>query len=124
MQNGKKKKRSCFVNATKLTTLAEEGRFAFNFFARLKGLLFTTELKHGDGLFLSPCNSIHMFFMLYAIDAVFVDKANKVVALVKGIKPWCVSAMYFDAHACLELPVGTIDSTNTEVGDLIESKSV
>ena len=56
--------------------------------------------------------------MLYAIDAVFVDKANKVVALVKGIKPWCVSAMYFDAHACLELPVGTIDSTNTEVGDL------
>jgi uncharacterized membrane protein (UPF0127 family) len=115
---GKANRRS-FVNATKSTTLACDGRLATGFFARLRGLLFTNELKKGDGLFLSPCNSIHMLGMLYAIDAVFVDKNNKVVALVKGIKPWRISAMYLNAESCLELPPGTIDDTGTAVGDQI-----
>ena len=61
-----------------------------------------------------------MFGMTYAIDAVFLDDTNKVVALVENIKPMLISMIYFKATGCLELPVGTISNTKTAVGDEIE----
>ncbi len=38
---------------------------------RMKGLLGRRELPDGEGILLRPCASIHMFFMRFAIDAVF-----------------------------------------------------
>ena len=58
--------------------------------------------------------------MTYAIDSIFLDDANKVVALVENIKPMHISMIYFKATACLELPVGTISNTKTAIGDQIE----
>jgi len=102
--------------------LASRVRFASGFFSRLKGLLGSDSLPEGEGLMISPCNSIHMFGMTYAIDAVFLDKNDVVVGLVKEIKPGRMSSVYFRAARCLELPAGTISNTMTEVGDkLIES---
>lgn len=60
-----------------------------------------------------------MIGMTYAIDAIFVDKQNTVVGLVRNIKPLQISTVFFKAESCLELPVGTIDSTSTEVGDVL-----
>ncbi len=86
----------------------------------MRGLLGTTQIEQGEGLFLMPCNSIHMFGMKYAIDAVFVDRQGKVVGLVHNIKPGQCSSVFWGAKNCLELPPGTIGDTNTETGDQLE----
>jgi len=109
-----------FVNTTRSSVLATTARVADTSLTRLRGLLFTKEIQRGEGLFLTPCNSIHMFGMTYAIDAVFVDKNCRVVAALKAIRPWRMSPVYWRAAACLELPPGTINDTGTEPGDQLE----
>ena len=109
-----------FFNITRQAALAGQARMATSFLDRSRGLLFARPIVSGEGLFLMPCNSIHMFGMTYAIDAIFLDDAYKVVALVENIKPMHISMIYFKATSCLELPVGTIINTKTAVGDQVE----
>lgn len=111
-----------FLNTTRGTSMADRATIAESFFARAKGLLGTSELPVGCGLFLVPCNSIHMFGMKYAIDAVFVDKKLKVVEVLHAIKPGRMSRVYASAHSCLELPAGRAKETQTQVGDQLEYK--
>jgi len=113
-----------FVNSTRKTVLAERAFIADSIFTRFKGLLGTSNLASGAGLFLDPCNGIHMFWMAYAIDAVFVDRDYKVVALVQAIKPWQVSKVYKNARACLELPVGTVAASQTSIGDVLNTEAL
>ncbi|MBS1992964.1 MAG: DUF192 domain-containing protein [Cyanobacteria bacterium SZAS LIN-2] len=108
-----------FVNSTRDKVLAERAFNANNLFTRFRGLLGTSNLPAGEGMFLDPCNGIHMFWMTYAIDAVFIDEQLQVVALVEKLPPWAVSKVYKTAKTCLELPVGTISATGTVVGDVL-----
>jgi len=109
-----------FRNVTRGTSIADNALIAKSFIARAVGLLRTASLEPGDGLFLVPCNSIHMFGMKYAIDAIFVDKNLVVVAILDSIAPGKFSTVYPKAHSCLEVPAGRARETATEVGDKIE----
>ncbi len=109
-----------FRNQTRGTSIADQAKIAESFLSRAKGLLGTSELPVGSGLFIIPCNSIHMFGMKYAIDAVIVDKKLKVVEILHAIKPGHMSRVYGKAHSCLELPAGRAKDTQTEVGDQLE----
>jgi uncharacterized membrane protein (UPF0127 family) len=42
-----------------------------------------------------------------------------VKAVVRNVRPWRFS-MCLPAHSVLELPVGTIDRTETQIGDQLE----
>jgi uncharacterized membrane protein (UPF0127 family) len=83
------------------------------------GLLKHRNLETGAGLWIVPCESIHMFFMKFAIDVVYVDRKRKVRKVVRNLKPWRVS-MCLAAHSVVELPVGVIDSSMTQKGDQLE----
>jgi len=107
------------VNATRQKTLAEQAKKNTDFWGRAKGLMFSKSLPAGSGLILQPCNSIHMFWMSYPIDAIFLDKQDRVVGLVQEIKPWRASKMYLQAHTCVELPPSTIANSQTCVGDTL-----
>src|SRR3954454_10960881 len=107
------------VNATRDTTLADKARRANGFLSRGRGLMFTDPLPDGGGLVLDPCNSIHMFFMRFPLDIVFLDKAGQVVFMYKGIKPWRMGRIVKGAKLAIELPEGTIVRTATQVGDTI-----
>jgi uncharacterized membrane protein (UPF0127 family) len=95
-------------------------RKAKSFQARFLGLLGRSSLAPGEGLWLEPCTSIHMFFMRFPIDAVFVDRASSVTRAVAGLAPWRVASGGRGAHAVLELPAGTILTSGTREGDLLE----
>jgi uncharacterized membrane protein (UPF0127 family) len=41
---------------------------------RMKGLLGRRSLPSGEGILLKPASSVHMAFMRFAIDAVFLDR--------------------------------------------------
>ncbi len=94
-----------------------DARRATSLWARSKGLLGRKSLEQGEGLLIDPCSGIHMFFMAFPIDAVFVDKQGTVVHLVLGIRPWRISRYVLRARAVLESPAGTIAETGTHVGD-------
>lgn len=76
-------------------------------------------LPEGGGLVIEPCNSIHMFFMRYPLDVLFLDKDGAVVFMYAGIKPWRVGRIVRGAKLAVELPAGTIDTTRTQTGDLV-----
>ena len=68
---------------------------------------------------IAPCNSIHMFFMRYPLDVVFINDRNRVIFLYEGIRPWRVGRIVKGAKAAIELPVSTIAATGTRVGDTL-----
>ena len=61
---------------------------ASTFAERAKGLIGVKSLPSGEGLLIPGCNAIHTFFMSMAIDATFLDRENRVVKVVRGIRPW------------------------------------
>lgn len=107
-------------NATRSTLLGDRVEVAESWFSRLKGLLGRDGLAEGGGLHIVPCNSIHMFFMRFAIDVAFLDHEGKVVRAVHAIKPWRATRVYLDAHSALELPAGTLARSQTQDGDLLK----
>ena len=55
---------------------------------RMRGLLGRSGLAADEGMLFRPAGSIHMFFMRFAIDAVFCDRDLQVIDVVAGLKPW------------------------------------
>lgn len=58
-----------------------------------------------------------MFFMRFAIDAIFVDRAGRVVKVAPGIRPWVPMIAARGARDVIELAAGTCARTGTQVGD-------
>jgi hypothetical protein len=86
---------------------------------RNKGLLGRKGLAAGEGLWIIPCESVHTFFMQFAIDLVYLDRKNKIRKICESVPPWRLSVC-LSAHSILELPAGTIRSTETQRGDTLE----
>ena len=63
-----------------------------------------------------------MFFMRFAIDAVFVDKKEIVVGLVERIKPFRMSRIFYKANYVIELTEGVIAAKKIAIGDRLEIK--
>lgn len=107
------------TNVTRGKLLADKAERAESFASRFVGLLGRSELPMGEGLHIDPCNSIHMFFMKFPIDAVFLDRDLKVVKILHAILPWRVSGIYSHARSVLELPAGTAKASDTQEGDVL-----
>ena len=104
-------------NITRGTTVAERVRVASSMLDRVVGLLRTPEVKPGEGLWIESSPSIHMFFMPYAIDAVFVSKQGRVTKVAENLKPWRVVWWARGARDCLELRAGAAAESGTRAGD-------
>jgi uncharacterized membrane protein (UPF0127 family) len=76
--------------------------------SRFVGLMGRPSLGSGAGLWIEPCNSIHMFFMRFAIDVLFLDRRRRVKKVMLNLKPWRVSPIVFGARTVVELPAGTL----------------
>ena len=109
-------------NATTGKEISGKIQKADTFMSRLLGLMPRNSLPSEEGLLLDPCNSIHMFFMKFPIDAVFLDKENKVVLLLENFKPWRISPFVKNAKTVLELPAGRCKG-RVSAGDLIEFRA-
>ncbi len=107
-------------NVSKNTVIAEKCEIADNFLSRFLGLMFKNELPEGNGLLITPCNSIHMFFMKFPLDIIFIDKEYNIVHLIENIKPWKFSEIIWSSNSVIELPTGAISKTRTAVGDRLE----
>ena len=93
---------------------------ADSFLSRMVGLLNRSSLKSGEALVITQCQSIHMFFMRFAIDVIFVDADDCVVGLIKEIKPYRLSPIFWTSRYCIELPVGAIETAQVSFGDKLK----
>ena len=84
-------------------------------------------LADGAGLWLPDSNGIHMMFMRFPIDAVFLGRpqdgdpsARPVVSVHRDLRAWTgLVPLVRGAHGVLELPVGTIEASGTQTGDVV-----
>ena len=103
-------------NQTRGTVLGDAVELADTSAKRRTGLLKHTHLEPGTGLWIVPCESVHTFFMKFAIDLVYVDRQKRVRKVRHAVPPWRLSAC-LPAHSILELPAGTARQTGTQAGD-------
>jgi uncharacterized membrane protein (UPF0127 family) len=113
-------------NLTRHQVLAARLESADGLWAKFMGLMGRAALDRGDGLWLPDSNGIHMMFMRFPIDAVFLGRpaadggARDVVSVHRGLRAWVGLVPFVrGAHGVLELPVGTIERTGTAVGDRV-----
>jgi uncharacterized protein len=84
--------------------------------ARMRGLLGRRVLPTGEGILLKPASSVHMAFMRFPIDAVFLDRDLRVVKIASDLKPWRAAGSR-GAKAVLEIPAGEAGRRGLSVGD-------
>lgn len=113
------------LNVTRAASLAERLEPANGLWAKAMGLMGRSSLPAAEGLWLPGTNGIHMMFMRFPIDVVFVSRpdpggSRRVVATREALPAWRGLVPYVrGAHGVLELPAGTIARTGTRVGDAI-----
>ena len=105
------------INTTRSAVLAARAGFANSMFSRAVGLLGKNQLPEEEGLVIDPCTSIHMFFMRFAIDALYVSGDGIVLRVVPHLRPWRLGPIVLRSRYVVELPAGTAARTGTQPGD-------
>ncbi len=106
-------------NLSRNTVLASCMEVADSAARRNKGLLGREGLAPGEGMWICPCQAVHTFGMKFSIDLVYLDRKRRIRKLVSAVPPWRLSGCLW-AHSVLELPSGTIRTTQTQPGDTLE----
>lgn len=104
------------MNARTGEAVADAAELAVTSASRRRGLLGRDGLDPGAALIIAPCNSVHTFFMRFAIDVVYVDRAGRVRKIVRALRPWRISAAMF-AYAVIEFGAGSLDGCDVVRGD-------
>ncbi len=107
------------VNRTRDVELADRAWVAMTARARMKGLLGRDGLEPGQALYISPCTSIHSFFMRFVFDAVFIAADGTALHLIPRMKKWRMSKIVPRAAGVIELPAGVLEESGTVKGDRI-----
>jgi uncharacterized protein len=106
-------------NVNRQRFIAERLEVADTSAKRNKGLLGRAGLDAGTGLWISPCESVHTFFMQFPIDLVYLDRKHCIRKVRSNVGAWRMS-ICLSAHSIIELPAGVILETGSQPGDVIE----
>jgi uncharacterized protein len=102
--------------------VCERCEIAESSFERMRGLLGRDGLEPDGGMLIDPGGSVHMFFMRFAIDVVFLARDRTVVGVRHRLAPWRVAGAR-RAVASLELPAGRAAEVGVEKGDVLVFES-
>jgi uncharacterized membrane protein (UPF0127 family) len=96
--------------------LATRVQIAGTFRSRLIGLLSRSALASDEALLLSPGGSIHTFGMRFPIDALFLARDFRVLAVARSVKPWRFRLAPPKTHFVLEVAAGRSEAVGAQVG--------
>lgn len=110
----------------KKARLFEKTKLADSAFKRFKGLMLESKENFDYALiFEFPSEtrlgaSIHMLFMRFPIDVLFLDSEKKIVDFAEGLKPWNLNYTPKKAAGFIvEMPAGTVRKFRLELGEKI-----
>ncbi len=110
------------INQSKNSVLVNNERLCKTIFSHAKGLMFSKRIKDFGLFFIMPrqrIHSLHMWFVFYPIDILFLDLNKKVVDLKFNFRPFSFYTPRKKCKYIVELPHGTIHSSRTTLGDVI-----
>ncbi len=99
-------------------TVCERCHVADTPLRRLRGLLGRSGLAPGEGLVIRPTHAIHMWFMRFPIDAVFVGQGGVVLRVAEDLRPWRMAARR-GARCVIELSAGECARRGLATGDVL-----
>ena len=99
--------------------LIEKALVARTFFQRFLGLIPRKNIAGDEALIFYNAGSIHMFFMRFPIDVIFLDRENKIIKIVTNLKPWQL-ANCFSAKVTVEMSAGKAEQFCLAVGDKLD----
>jgi uncharacterized membrane protein (UPF0127 family) len=104
------------------STIANQVVFARNIFTQALGLMFRKSIPHNFAMmfiFKKPRTlGVHMLFMRFPIDAVFLDQNKKVIATA-SLKPWWGHKEIKNAKYLIEMKQGMVEKYSIDIGDIM-----
>jgi uncharacterized membrane protein (UPF0127 family) len=125
LKNGERK---VMVRSLKTgAVLADKCVVAERFFTRFLGLMGRRGLARGEGMFFPRCGSVHMWFMRFPIDVLFLraegaggDATHRILSVRAGVRPWRpLPLAQWGADDALELPAGSAAAAGLNPGELL-----
>jgi uncharacterized membrane protein (UPF0127 family) len=110
-------------NETRSMVICGQVGEARSFWAKFRGLMGRASLDADEGLWFPGTTSIHMFFMRFAVDCLFLSAPDatgrrRVVSVRRSLPPWTGIVMPVrGADGLVELAAGVLARTGTDVGD-------
>ena len=110
------------MNRTRKKKLAKAGSICESTSSKARGLMFTSRKGFQDRALIftfsrSAARQLHMFFVFYAIDVLFLDEKRRIVEIKERFKPFTVYSPREKSKYIIELPAGTVQRTGTRIGD-------
>lgn len=108
-------------NKTKRRIIISKIRVCKSVFCHFKGLMFSKKPDFGLVFVFNweKRISLHMLFVFYPIDVLFLDSCKKVVEIKENFRPFTAYLPRRKSKFIMELPSGTIKKSKTNVGDTI-----
>jgi uncharacterized membrane protein (UPF0127 family) len=103
-------------NVTKNAVLADNAIFAKSFKHKAFGLILASK---GTSMIFQTRFGIHAFFMKYPIDVLILNNQNTVMIAKQTIKPNHLFLWNPTYSIVIELPAGTIETSQTTITDSI-----
>jgi uncharacterized membrane protein (UPF0127 family) len=98
-------------------------RVAERFGTRWRGLMFYRQMPGIDGLLLYPCNSVHMFWMRFALSLIYLDRDGRILQVVERIAPNRIGPIVKGACYVLETDPGLPGRMQLTCGERLQWKS-
>ncbi|MBU1975686.1 MAG: DUF192 domain-containing protein [Nanoarchaeota archaeon] len=111
------------LNKSSKKEICSEYKMCSNPLSKAMGLMFSRRKNEFCLLFTFKKEQhidLHMLFVFYPIDVVFLDSEKKVVELKKSFKPFTLYATKHKMKYFLELPKGRIDDKKIKIADELQ----
>ena len=114
-----KKTYKMIQNNSNNKVLAKEYGLCNSLFSQARGLMFSKQKSLVFEFEKEKIVSLHMFFVFFPIDVVFLDETLRVVEIKENFKPFSFYIPKNKAKYVLELGSGSVASSGTKIGDVI-----
>lgn len=107
----------CVFNKTRESFVSLRVSPADTYASRLRGLMGRLRLRSDEGIWVAPSRGIHTIGVSFAIDLIYLDGEHQVVDVTESLGKFRLGPLRMRCASVLQLPVRTIYSSQTQVGD-------
>lgn len=110
-------------NKTKKTVICKNVKILTTVLQKAIGLMFHKKITDVAYVFVfeKPMRvDLHMFFVFFKIDLLFLDENKKVIEIKERFKPFALYYSKKEVYYVVELPCGKVKESKTKIKDVVE----